>query len=502
MGHVIGLDIGAHSAWVAGADPAGRPVTLTDRHRDRLSPTVALDGSWCRVGGSPPQGVGPVSVARSVPCTYGDPGWRLDGPVGPPMRAAEVGSLVVRQLRTDAERILGGPVTGAVLTVPAGYGDVARRTAEQACQIAGLAVHRTLLQPTAVALAYARSRRHDTLALVYSLGGGSFDAAVVRIAPDRVDVLAARGDPALGGLDWDHVVMRLLNERFRAEGGADLLADDTWAQELQATAEAVKRRLSAADRAVARLSRSGRSRLVALSRSEFIEATAPLLRRTEDITESVLRSAGVSWDRLDLVLPAGGGTRIPGVRALLQGAWGRRIEPGVDVEQAAVLGAADYAARGADLPRTGARGPLGTALRVGEVASYGLGTLARDAASGVLRNLVVLGANTALPASRRRLLGTVEDGQRFVHLEVTQGDDPDPAAVQRIGWASFRLPPLAAGAPLEIDYAYDLHQVAHLTVTHPPTGRILHRDVVRNAAVMSRHAVTESTRRMRRLRLV
>jgi molecular chaperone DnaK len=484
---LIGLDVGAVTALSAYVREDGRPALLGERD---ASATVTVSAGRCRVGAGP--GDTAAGVARHVVCRYGEPGWRLAVPGGGHLRAAEVGALIVRDLATGAARRLGEPVTGAVLTAPAGFGDAARRTARQACAIAGLRVYRVLQQPTAVGLAALDRGLTDSTALVYALGGSAFDVAVVRIEPDAVEVLAARGDARLGGLDWDTALMRLLDPDGRLRGDA--------AREpaLRAVAEAARRRLSLATRTAVRAGALGLDTTV--SRARFGTATAGLVERTRVLTEQVVAEAGLGWDTLDRVLLAGGATRMPMVRRMLEDRWGRRIGADVDPDLAAVAGAAVYADRGADLQAAGTAARSRPPVRVREVSSHGLGTLTRDPDSGVLHNTVVLRANTALPASRRRTVSTLGDNQRAVHLELTQGDTADPAGVRRIGAASIALPPLAAGAPLGLDCGYDADHVPHLTITDLGRGTILHRDVVRNTDLMSRRELAEAVRRAGRIK--
>jgi molecular chaperone DnaK len=138
---------------------------------------------------------------------------------------------------------------------------------------------------------------------------------------------------------------------------------------------------------------------------------------------------------------------------------------------------------------------------VREVASHGLGALARDTDTGLLRNVVVIPANTALPATRRSVFATIEESQTRIDVEVTQGDDTNPAAVRRLGRQTVTLPAHPAGAPIEIVYAYTADQVPHLEVNDLTTGQPLGRFAVRNLAAMSDAEVAESVGRIGALAL-
>ena len=142
--------------------------------------------------------------------------------------ATGLSALVLAHLKSQAERALGQPVTKAVITVPEYFTHPQRTATIQAGQEADLEVPRIISEPTAAALAYglrpgAGARRF----IVYDLGGGTFDVSLVALTADTLDVIAATGDHELGGRDWDDRIALALQERFRSETGADLLAGET-----------------------------------------------------------------------------------------------------------------------------------------------------------------------------------------------------------------------------------------------------------------------------------
>jgi molecular chaperone DnaK/molecular chaperone HscA len=87
----------------------------------------------------------------------------------------EISAYVLQQLKKNAERFFGGPVTKAVITVPAYFNDAQRQATKDAGRIAGLEVLRLVNEPTAAALAYGLDKNKDGLIAVYDFGGGTFD---------------------------------------------------------------------------------------------------------------------------------------------------------------------------------------------------------------------------------------------------------------------------------------------------------------------------------------
>lgn len=137
--------------------------------------------------------------------------WTLGGRIFTP---EVVSGLILGRLRSAAEMALGEPVSEAVVTVPAYFTHHQRQATLAAAGEAGLRVLQLLPEPTAAALSYGMARGRDQTALVYDLGGGTFDASLMRVAGDRFEVVAVDGDSRLGGDDFDRVLALRLLERF------------------------------------------------------------------------------------------------------------------------------------------------------------------------------------------------------------------------------------------------------------------------------------------------
>ena len=141
----------------------------------------------------------------------------------------EVSALILKKLKADAERALGGIVDRAVITVPAYFNDAQRAATKRAGELAGFTVERLLAEPTAAALAYGLDRLVDkSKVAVYDLGGGTFDVSVLEQNGGVFQVLATNGDTELGGDDLDAAIA--------ARSGST-----------RAEAETIKRKLSEAE---------------------------------------------------------------------------------------------------------------------------------------------------------------------------------------------------------------------------------------------------------------
>src|SRR6195256_6213581 len=134
----------------------------------------------------------------------------------------EISALVLRQLKRNAERFFGAPVTQAVITVPAYVNDAQRQATKDAGRIAGLTVLRLVNEPTAAALAYGLDKKREGIIAVYDLGGGTFDISILRLHDGIFEVLATNGDTHLGGDDIDNRLIQIGLEDIQSEWGEDL----------------------------------------------------------------------------------------------------------------------------------------------------------------------------------------------------------------------------------------------------------------------------------------
>src|SRR3974390_3430680 len=129
----------------------------------------------------------------------------------------EISALILRQLKRNAERFFGGPVTKAVITVPAYFNDAQRQATKDAGRIARLAFLHPVNEPTAASLAYGLDKRSNGIVAVYDFGGGTFDISILKLHDGIFEVLATNGDTHLGGDDIDHLLIRIAIEDISSE---------------------------------------------------------------------------------------------------------------------------------------------------------------------------------------------------------------------------------------------------------------------------------------------
>src|SRR6516164_651239 len=134
----------------------------------------------------------------------------------------EISAYVLRQLKKNAERYFGAPVTKAVITVPAYFNDAQRQATKDAGRIAGLEVLRLVNEPTAAALAYGLDRNKEGIVAVCDLGGGTFDISILKLHDGIFEVMATNGDTHLGGDDIDNLLLAVALDDIRGDLGLDL----------------------------------------------------------------------------------------------------------------------------------------------------------------------------------------------------------------------------------------------------------------------------------------
>src|ERR1700761_8576611 len=148
----------------------------------------------------------------------------------------EISALILRQLKRNAERFFGAPVTKAVITVPAYFNDAQRQATKDAGRIAGLEVLRLVNEPTAASLAYGLDKEQNGVVAVYDLGGGTFDVSILKLHDGIFEVVATNGDTHLGGDDIDNLLLTIALDDILGDLKIDLRRN---AEAIQALRKAV-----------------------------------------------------------------------------------------------------------------------------------------------------------------------------------------------------------------------------------------------------------------------
>jgi molecular chaperone DnaK len=505
---LIGIDLGTTYSAAAVVGSLGKPEILANREGDRLTPSVVLfQGDQTLVGAMAKRTAptAPDDVVQFVKRQMGDRAWKFVTSDDRQYSAEEVSAIILKRIKEDAEIALGTTITDAVITVPAYFDDARRKATIDAGVIAGLNVRRILNEPTAAALAYGLDSQADGTIVVYDLGGGTFDVTIMRITGGDFEVIGTVGDRNLGGFDWDNMLMQHLNEQVKSQGGPDLLDDDLRTAELRDKAELAKRSLTTMKETKVFISADGRTFTLPVGRDKFQQLSAGLLGRTEHIVEAALEDADLSWRDIDKLLLVGGSTRMPMVQEMMRRVSGMEPERSINPDEVVALGAAIQAHLcaaedgGAALPQLAGAGADG--IKIGDVAALGLGILALDPDTDILRNYVLIAHNSKIPAFGSDFFESVEDNQTAWNVKVTEGDDADPRFVKVIGESRITHPPYPKGSVFEVRMSFDLDGLVHAEIFDDTTKNKVGDMRIERESNMTEVQVVDAKRRMQGLEI-
>jgi molecular chaperone DnaK len=474
-GQTVGIDLGTTYSTLAQLDDEGNPEALPNEDGDveTASLIVLGEGGSVIVGPSRMRAAmeDPENVVERIKRHMGDHDFKRTYE-GRAITPEFLSALILMKLRQDAEKRIG-PIGNAVITVPYYFNDSRRKATQDAGRIAGLNVVDIINEPTAATLTYAwlrgelgaiaekadRPRR----ALIYDLGGGTFDVTVVEYTPAHFRVLATDGDVKLGGVDWSDRLMEHVAELFLERYGMDPLESLATRQLLFNDCDTAKHELSRKPEAVINCRYEGKAITVRVTQSEFHKMTADLLQRTADTTELVVLEAKCRIEDLDAVVMVGGSTLMPQVRSMLENLTAKkpfdRISPFTAVAQGAAIHAAILEAKhrgdDSDLAEK-VRKMLGT-IKQENVNSHALGVVTIDRKTRKGRNRVMIPRNTRLPVHVERTFETISENQERITIQVLEGDAPDPHACPLLGKCRIKNLPdkLPKGSPVEVSYAFD-----------------------------------------------
>ena len=504
-GHTVGIDLGTTYCTISKLDADGNPQTLANADGRNVTPSVVLlgDDGHVIVGPSPERMSieDPSKIVEAIKRQMGNKDFFVvyqDQKLTPEF----ISALILKKLKQDGEKVLGGPIANCVITVPYYFNDVRRKATQDAGKIAGLNVIDIINEPTAATLDYAWSRgelgnngsmEKERTILVYDLGGGTFDVTVVRYNATTFRVLATDGDVMLGGLDWSRRLVDHLAEQFHAKHGLDPREDPETMMTLTQECEDAKRQLSGKAQVPVNVYYQGKQLTVAVSRGDFERMTSDLMQRTKDTTELVMQQAGVGPGQLDEIILVGGSTHMPVVQAMLRTVTG--LEPSTEVipEEAVAQGAAIHAAI-LEAKATGASGEASKAVinrlrnvSTLDVNSHSLGVKVTDPGSPDKRkiNHIMIPKNTTVPAEITQKFVTNSDNQQRVHVCVLEGDARDPAACTTIGdFRIFDLPAgLPKGSPVELTYQYDKNGRIHAKARELTGNKEAATEIVRDSGL-------------------
>jgi molecular chaperone DnaK len=380
----------------------------------------------------------------------------------------EISAFVLRQLKKNAERYFGTPVTKAVITVPAYFNDAQRQATKDAGRMAGLEVLRLVNEPTAAALAYGLDREKAGIVAVYDLGGGTFDISILRLHEGIFEVIATNGDTHLGGDDIDNLLIAIALDDIRGETGADLRNNPEAVQAIRKAVIEAKIALSLQETARISVELPGAEPYHReISREQFEQIIQPVLDRTLGPCLQALKDAGVTPEQIEEAVLVGGSTRIPAVRRLTDQIFhlsprGKKPHIELNPDEVVALGAAVQA----NILEGGSKATEDMLLL--DVTPLSLGI---EALGGVVAKIIQ--RNSTIPASATEHFTTGVEGQTNVAIHVVQGERELAKDCRSLARFDLKgIPPMAAGLPrIEVRFLIDANGILHVSAREQRSGR-------------------------------
>jgi actin-like ATPase involved in cell morphogenesis len=379
MSYALGIDLGTTYTAAATARNGRAEVTALGYRATSVPSVVFLtaDGRFL-VGDAAERRAAhePDRVAREFKRRVGDPTPLLLG--GAPIPVDRCLAEVLRWVVATIGETEGAPPSAVTVTHPANWGEFKRDVLREALRLVDVPNPRLLAEPVAAATWYAQAERlapGQTIA-VYDLGGGTFDATVLRRRADgRFESLGrAEGIERLGGIDVDeavlgHVLRALGQDASVLDHGADDPALMTAFAQLRRACVEAKEALSSETSVAIPVWFRGVHREVLLQRAELEELVGPLLRPTVEALARVVASAGLQPGDLDAVLLVGGSSRIPMIARQVETGLGRPVVVDAHPKHPVALGAAlDAGVHAASLARATPPPPPGAVAPTASLA--------------------------------------------------------------------------------------------------------------------------------------
>eukprot|EP01025_Chloroclados_australasicus_P052722 TRINITY_DN6156_c0_g1_i1.p1 TRINITY_DN6156_c0_g1~~TRINITY_DN6156_c0_g1_i1.p1 ORF type:complete len:632 (-),score=88.21 TRINITY_DN6156_c0_g1_i1:162-1850(-) len=354
----------------------------------------------------------------------------------------QISAMILVELKEIAEEYLGVKVTEAVITAPAYFNAVQREATEEAGRIAGLKVLRIIAEPTAAAIAYGlddAANMWDHKAMIFDLGGGTFDVSLLELEDSLLNVKATNGDTNLGGEDFKQNMVDHVVQCYQESKNDDLRKYQIQYNILPLACERAKRALSNQEIAEVVINADYVDFSVDFTRSEFENMNMPAFRKCIDLVDQTLQDAEIDKKDITSVVLVGGSIRIPIVQQMLTNYFedvGKIINT-LNPDEAVAFGAAIQAAVLSSGEQGCAQAPI-----LQDITPLSLGI---EIAGG--RMSVIVPRNKPIPLREKQDYTTTIDNQLAICVKAYQGERAMVADNVFLGEFLVKVPKQEKGVP-------------------------------------------------------
>ncbi len=394
-------------------------------------------------------------------------GMKLDYTLGTKkFNSIELSSFVIKTLVSDAKRFLGKDVKKVVISVPAYFNDIQRKSTKMAGELAGVEVVRIVSEPTCAALAYGINEENESSTyLIFDLGGGTFDVSILEMNDGIIEVISIAGDNYLGGEDFTDILLKM----FLKQNNINIT--DISQKNINIINEAC-------EKAKVALGKKKKIKIKCvideselsseISVDEFMVECEELFEKIMKTTARAMVDAKKKIGDIDHVVLVGGSTKLEIIKNYALKLFNKTPLANHNPDEVVALGVGVQCGM---IERSSAI----QEIILTDVCSYTLGTsVSKKMDNGIIKDgfyLPIIERNTTIPVSRVERLYTMHDMQSVIHIDVLQGESFNSSENLKIGEMYINVPKKPAGEEcVDVRYTYNINGILEVEVEVISTG--------------------------------